>query len=49
MRLVSSRAKRRPRIVTRRAESLRMGGIVKTCVLVSVMLEVIRRPARILP
>lgn len=49
VRLVSSRASMRPRIVTRRAESFRSGGIVIICVFVGDMLEVIIRPARILP
>lgn len=49
MRLVSSRAKSSPIIVTKRAESLRVSGIVKICVLVGVMLKVIIRPAKILP
>lgn len=36
-------------IVTKRAESLRVGGIVRICVLVGVMLEVRSKPARMLP
>lgn len=46
---VSSRAKRRPRSVTRRAITFRRGGMVIICVLGIIILEVIRRPAMILP
>lgn len=49
MKFDSSSAKRRPIIVTRRADSLRVGGIVRICVLVGVMLRVMSRPARMLP
>ena len=45
----SSSAVKRPRIVTTSAASLRRGGIDMTGVFRGVMLEVISRPARILP
>lgn len=45
----SSRAIKSPAKVTRRAASLRTGGIVIVGVLGRTMLEVIRRPARMLP
>lgn len=45
----SSRAVRRPRMVTRRAASLRRGGMDMTGVFRGVMLEVRINPARILP
>lgn len=45
----NSRARRRPIIVTRRAASLRSGGIVMMGVFRGVMLEVIKRPAIMLP
>lgn len=45
----SSRAKRRPIIVTMRAASLREGGIVITGVFKGIMFEVINRPATMLP
>lgn len=49
VRLASSRAKIRPRAVTKRAESFRRGLIVMICVFVGGRLEVIIRPAMILP
>lgn len=45
----SSSAIRTPRIVTSKAASLRTGGIVMTGVFRGKMLDVIRRPATILP
>lgn len=45
----SSRAKRRPRIVTVRAASFRSGCIVMIGVFRGVILEVMRRPAMMLP
>lgn len=45
----SSRAKRRPRILTIRAASLSEGGIVITGVFKGIILEVIKRPAMMLP
>lgn len=45
----SSRAIRRPVTVTAKAASLRRGGIVMTGVLRGRMLEVIKRPAMMLP
>lgn len=45
----SSRARRRPVIVTRRAASLRSGGMVMIGVFRGTMLEVIKRPATMLP
>lgn len=49
VRLASSKANIKPRIVTRRAESFRSGFIVIICVFVGGILEVIIRPARMLP
>lgn len=49
VREASSRASRRPPIVTISAASLSRGGIVITGVFRGIMLEVIRRPAMILP
>ena len=49
VRWASSRAIKRPRIVTSRAASLRIGGMVIMGVLGSVMFEVISRPAIIVP
>lgn len=49
VRLASSRAIKSPVMVTKRAESLRSGGIVITGVLGSTMLEVMSRPAIMLP
>ena len=45
----SSRARRRPTTVTRRAVSLSRGGMVMMGVFSGVMLEVIKRPATMLP
>lgn len=49
VRLASSRATKRPAIVTARAASFRWVGIVIIWVFGSVMLEVIRRPEMMLP
>lgn len=49
MSVASSRAISNPMIVTVRAASLSKGGIDITGVLRGVMLEIIRRPATILP
>lgn len=49
VREASSRAISTPRIVTRRAASFRTGGIVITGVFRGRMLEVIKRPATMLP
>lgn len=49
MREASSRAIRRPKIVTIRAASLSRGGMDITGVLIGVILEVIMSPAMMLP
>lgn len=49
VREASSRAISTPRIVTAKAASFRMGGIVITGVFRGRMLDVIRRPAMMLP
>lgn len=49
VREANSRAIRTPRIVTRRAASFRTGGMVITGVFRGRMLDVIRRPATMLP
>lgn len=49
VRVASSRASSKPMIVTRRAASFSKGGIDITGVFRGVMLEVMRRPAMILP
>ena len=49
VRVASSRAMRRPRIVTVRAASLSIGGMDIIGVLIGIMFEVINRPAMMLP
>lgn len=49
MRLVSSRARRRPVIVTKRADNLSRGDMVIIWVLVGERLRVMIRPAMMLP
>ena len=49
VRVASSRAMRTPRMVTSRAASFRTGGMVITGVFSGRILDVIRRPATMLP
>ena len=49
VKLVNSKASKRPKIVTRRAENLSSGFIVMICVFVGGIFEVIIRPAKMLP
>lgn len=49
VRVISSRAIKRPRMVTKRAASFSRGGMVMIGVFTGVMFEVISRPVRMLP